>query len=302
MHNKWFIAFVFFLLSFGLSCEQTKAGLDQLFPGPGFEKGWSWHGKPKHYSPQNLYVYINGEAELYLAYDFKELASLTYFWGSPEDTFITVDIYDMGTPLNAFGLYCSYRYPGYAYEKIGAEAFVSDFGLKFLKDRLVIEIKTSDESEKCRKAGRTIALQIASRIAGPDVFPDIVSMLPEKDQIPYTLKYTAKEMLNQSFLPGGLEAKYKLGNDESTGFVVLFSDQVSAEEGLKKLKAFYKESDAQFLPDMVQPGVLTGMKTRYHGYILMNIQGTVLNGIQDLSSPEKGFFWMSQMHSQLLKQ
>ena len=53
-----------------IACEVPRKGLDQIFPGAGFEKGWSWHGSPKHYFPENLYDYINGEAELYLSYGF----------------------------------------------------------------------------------------------------------------------------------------------------------------------------------------------------------------------------------------
>jgi len=279
----------------GISCEQPKAGLDQLFPGAGFTKGWSWQGKPKHFLPNNLYEYIDGEAELYLSYNFKELASLTYFWGAPEDTFFTVDIYDMGTSENAFGLYSSYRYPGYQYEKIGTEAFVSDFGLKCLKGQYVIEIKSSDESEKCRQAIRTVVVQIVDRITAPPVFPSVVSFLPESNQVPQTLRYYAKEMLNQAFLPQGVEAKYKLGNEEATGFTILFSDAASAEEGLKKLRTFYQESSGQFLTTALPQPIVFAVKTQYHGITILSVHGNVLNGVQDLSSPEKGFELIRQM-------
>src|SRR4030042_4975524 len=90
-------------------CDPGLKGLDQLFPGPGFEKGWSWQGVPRHFTVQNLYEYIDGEAELYYAYGFRELATLTYFWKNPEDTFFTVNVYDMGDSLNAFGIYSNYR-------------------------------------------------------------------------------------------------------------------------------------------------------------------------------------------------
>jgi hypothetical protein len=284
-----------FSVIFYISCEQPRAGLDQLFPGAGFEKGWSWHGKPKIYSPQNLYEYIDGEAELYLSYDFKELATLIYFWGSSEDTFFTVDVYDMGTPLNAFGLYSSYRYPGYQYEKIGTESFVSDFGLKFFQGRFVVEIKSSDESEKCGKAVRVVAGLVADRIIDPVGFPDLIRLLPETDQIPQTLRYYAKEMLNQSFLPQGLEAKYRLGDEEATGFTILFENNQSAEEGLEKLKSFYEESGGQFTESNLPKGIAFSVKTPYHGYTLLAINGKVLNGIQDLSNPEKGFTFLLHM-------
>jgi hypothetical protein len=293
MSRNWIYAA--FAVAVIAACDTAKPGMDQLFPGAGFEKGWSWQGKPKHYLPQNLYEYIDGEAELYLSYDFKELASLTYFWGSPADTFFTVDIYDMGTPVNAFGLYSSFRYPGYQYEKIGTEGFVSEFGLKFLKGRYVVEIKSSDESGKCRKAVRTVAGTLAERIPDPAVFPEVVSLLPSENQIPATLRYTAKEMLNQSFLPEGLEAKYRIGDEEDTGFVILFTDSASSREGLMKLVAFYRESGYKPVSGKLPGVIASAVRTPYHGCTLLALAGTSIVGIQDLTAPEKGYALIQEM-------
>ena len=52
--------------------------IESLLPGPGFADGWAIDGKAKQYTEENLYVYINGEAELYLPYGFQVLASALY--------------------------------------------------------------------------------------------------------------------------------------------------------------------------------------------------------------------------------
>ncbi len=162
-----FSCLFFVLFGFALSCENPQKGLDQLFPGPGFEKGWSWFEMPTHYNPEDLYDYIDGEAELYLSYGFKELATLTYFWRSVDDTFLVVDIYDMGTSLNGFGLYSVYRHPEYKFEDIGTEAIVSDFGIKFYQGRYVVELKAGNDSEKTSHAVRVVAQKISERIGEP---------------------------------------------------------------------------------------------------------------------------------------
>ena len=277
------------------SCEPSTKGLDLLFPGPGFEKGWSWQNKPKHYVPENLYEYINGEAELYLSYHFKELATLTYFWGSPEDTFVTVDIYDMGTPIDGFGLYSTYRYPGYAFEAIGSEAFGSEFGLKFLKGRYVVDLKGSDESEKVQNAVRVLAARIAERITDPAELPELLRRLPEKNQKPKTLRYIAKEMLNQAFLPQGLEAKYDAVGEEVTGFVVLFDSTRAAEEGLDRLRTFFQESNIQPVQSRLPAGAAFAVKTPYHGITLLGLAGDRMYGIQDLTKTENGFDLFNDM-------
>jgi len=289
------LLFGFAMLICVSACEKSQTGLDRLFPGPGFEKGWSWDGMPTHYTPDNLYEYIDGEAELYLTYGFRELATQTYFWGSADDTSFVVDIYDMGSPLNGFGLFSNYRQPGYHYESIGTEAIVSDYGLRFFQGRYVVEIKTGNISDRLNKAVRTVAERISERIPDPPDLPSSLNLLPAEEQIDKTLRYISKEMLNQGFLPGGLEAKYLTGEEEIAGFVVLFDSPEEAKIGLNRLRTFYQDMNASFVasPDVIGEGF--AVRSSYHGYVLVSQTGRYLAGVQDLSSPEKGRSLLSRI-------
>ncbi len=271
-----------------LSCEKPQTGLDQLFPGPGFEKGWSWFKMPVHYNPDNLYEYIDGEAELYLSYDFKELATLTYFWGNVDDTSFVVDIYDMGTPLSAFGLYSNYRYPDYNYEKIGTEATVSDFSIKFYQGKYVVELKAGAASNKIKNAMRTVAQKVSERIKEPAEPPSTLNRLPPKNQIDKTLRYARKNMLNHAFLPGGLEARYRIKGKEVTGFIVFFENHGAAKTAFGKLRDFFKKSDETVFRLNKLGKDNFGAKTSYHGYFLASLNGRFIVGADDSSSPETG--------------
>jgi len=287
MIRKFFyFSFVFIVLF--LFCEKPQSGLDQLFPGPGFEKGWSWFKMVVHYNPDNLYEYIDGEAELYLSYDFKELATLTYFWGNVDDTSFVVDIYDMGTPLSAFGLYSNYRYPDYNYEKIGTEAVVSDFSIKFYQGKYVVELKAGAASNKIKNAMLTVAKKISERIKEPAEPPPILNLLPRKNQIDKTLRYVSKNMLNQAFLPGGLEARYRIKGREATGFIVFFENPDDAKTGFEKLRDFFKKSDEAVFHLNKLGNDNFGVKTSYHGYVLASLSGRFIVGAEDSSSPETG--------------
>jgi hypothetical protein len=271
-----------------LKGDVLPEGMDAFFAGSGFVSGWTIREKPRRYRPENLYEYIDGEAELYLSYDFKELSTVTYAKGSPDDTFMTVDCYDMGSPLNAFGLYASYRYPGYAYDKIGAEGFASDYGLTFFKGRYVVEIKTSDASATCRTAARKLSQIMSEAIPEPPDFPGRTGLMPPANQVPHTLKYFARDMLNQAFLKEGFEAKYDVGDGEATGWIVFFEKENDAAEGFAKLKDFYMQSGSVPVPPAAKTEFALAVKTPYHGYALIEMNGAVLCGVQDLSAPEKG--------------
>lgn len=59
----------------------------------------------RHFSPDNLYEYINGHAEFFLGFGFKGLSVAEY--AAPKklkEPLLTVDRYDMGKNLHAFGV------------------------------------------------------------------------------------------------------------------------------------------------------------------------------------------------------
>jgi hypothetical protein len=287
------------LMLFTATCGFQRKSMDALFPSPGFEKGWKWEGKPKHYNSQNLYEIIDGEAELYLSHGFKELASLLYFSGSAEDTFFVVDIYDMGGALNAFGLYSSFRHPDYRFENIGSEGFVSDYGIKFYKGDYLVDVKVSEFSEKCRRAAWDAAETIARRIHAPQKPPETLALLPSENQVPRTLRYIQKEMLNQGFLPGGIEARFTIEGGEATGFVVTFDSVKAAVKGFAELKAYYAASVG--LINVNLPGELSfSAKTPYRGNLLVFLSGKTVAGVLDLWEISKGKALAGSIYSHLV--
>ena len=112
------VVHLFLVFSVLITACQKPEGLEGLFPG-GNVSGWERVGSIDTYAPGTLFEYINGEAELYLKYDFVELATAIY---EREDPSIVVDMYDMGSELNAFGLYSNYRHPRYSFGPVGTEA------------------------------------------------------------------------------------------------------------------------------------------------------------------------------------
>ena len=297
---KWILVLAFVILVFS-ACDRLEKGLDGLFPGPGFEKGWSWHRKPVHYLPDNLYEYIDGEAELYLSYGFQEMATLRYFWGNPDDTSFVVDVFDMGDSLNAFGLYSSYRNPDYEFLDLGTEAFISDFGLKFFQGRNVVELKSVVAGPKVRNAMITVARQLAGRIPQKAVFPSLLTLLPLEGQVGKTLQYIPRDMLNQAFLPRGLEAKYRIGNREVSAFVVFFSDSVQAKAGFEQLLTFYRDTEgAEGRKDVLVSGRIS-LETRYHGTVTLERLSSELFGVFDMASAGEGISLMNSIRNTLLR-
>ena len=69
--------------------------------------GWKKADPPNLYTPGNLSTYIDGGAELYISYNFKNALSMKYM--DSADNEIDVDIFDMGSAPDAFGVFAHSR-------------------------------------------------------------------------------------------------------------------------------------------------------------------------------------------------
>src|ERR1039457_3038690 len=80
----------------------------------------------------DLYQYMDGGADIYLKYGLVALAHREYQGAGAE---MTADVFDMGGPLQAFGIYSAERSPEYHFIPIGAEGYSSESTLNFLQGR-----------------------------------------------------------------------------------------------------------------------------------------------------------------------
>ncbi len=118
------IYLTFFLLTPPMSADSASGlPVEKLLPTPGFAEGWVIKEKVDIYTEKDLYKYINGEAELYYPYGFKALATAVYARSDNPEIGIVADIYEMGSSMDAFGIYSRYRDPDEELVDIGTEGF-----------------------------------------------------------------------------------------------------------------------------------------------------------------------------------
>lgn len=137
--------------------------------------GWKADGNWKHYGRKTLFQHIDGGAELYLAYRFKEALVRRYL--KPNEMEIAVDIYDMEKPEDAFGVF--------SVECCGDEVGIgqgSDYIeglLRFWKGRFFVSILTRLETEESKSAVLKLGRLISAAITTTGELPKIVSLLPK---------------------------------------------------------------------------------------------------------------------------
>ena len=97
---------IFMLSIFGaISMGDDESDLTLLLPDN--IEGWKVATNDQIYNSKNLYDYIDGGAELYLSYGFRRVISRRY--SKIEQPDIIVDLFDMRTSQNAFGVFSHAR-------------------------------------------------------------------------------------------------------------------------------------------------------------------------------------------------
>jgi len=129
MNSRLRCVLVVAALIFGCGSGEKPAagggGLAELLPKASSMDGWRIADGPTDYDSETLYEYLNGGAPLYLEFGFKGMVHVRYQLGDDSLSSVTIDVYDMGSDLGAFGLYRSGRPPRAEVRDWGAEGYRS---------------------------------------------------------------------------------------------------------------------------------------------------------------------------------
>jgi hypothetical protein len=171
--------------------------------------GWKRAVPPNLYTPGTLSTYIDGGAELFISYNFKNALSMKYL--DPAGNEIVVDIFDMGSAPDAFGVFAHSR-----------ETIDDSFGqgseyaaglLTFWKDRYYVSILAYPETAAKREIVFELGRAIAGGIENDGALPPIIAMLPAENLLPETVRYFHHYIWLNSFYFVSHENVLNIGND-----------------------------------------------------------------------------------------
>ena len=195
-----------------VSCSDRASGFPEV-------NGWAQAGEVLTYDADNLWEYINGAAELFVEYDMQTCRTADLSSG---DLTVTVDLYDMGTPLNAFGIFVRERpAPGTSLPN-ATEATVSPpYQALLLKGATYVKVNAI-EGELGEASGRELLEALAAALPGQTTYPAELGLLPEAGKIAGSEGYKREAFLGLTELKRCLYAEYT-GEGEETyqAFVVL---------------------------------------------------------------------------------
>lgn len=160
--------------------------LDLLFAALPRQMGmWTAEPKDRMYDAETIFHYIDGAGEVYRAYNMRNCLSRHYT--SPSGPAIVLDIFDMGTSEDAFGVFTHDR-DGRPVE-IGQGGLYRPGWLSFWKGRFFVSIYTEEETEAAKGAISGLSRVVASLIRDQGPKPGILLKLPPEGLQSRTIRY-----------------------------------------------------------------------------------------------------------------
>jgi len=203
--------------------------------------GWKQDGEQRAYEPDNLFDYMNGNAEGYNLYRFVGMKGITCKCG--EDT-IVIDISEMADPEYAFGIFAANRDPRQPTEKLGTIGQISPRKAVFVKDKYYVELAASPEKDH-REALRAFAGILEKNLQGSSSLPPELSWFPKAGLVPESARLVPESVLGLRMLERGYVAQYDVGK----AFVVRESSPEKAAEVMAKWKERIGQTTATELGD-----------------------------------------------------
>ena len=202
---------------------------------------WKPEGKEHEYDVDNLWDAINGAADLYIAYGFERLAIRNF---EQKGVGVTLEIYDQGTPINAFGMFRTELPPKAEPLSIGAQsAIVAPYDCMLQNGRYYVRVKATEGKLKPKHCEEIFEAVIRS-MPKASALPRELDRLPSKGRIKGSEKFSPKSYLGVSELGNCLSAKYEgKGGKPYEIFAIVEKEGQTTDQLWQSLEAKWKTTE-----------------------------------------------------------
>ncbi len=234
--------------------------------------GWEQSGTKREYTADNLYEYMDGNAESYLLYGFVRMQGITCASG---DKKLVIDVSEMEDSDLAYGMFASNRDPDQPIANIAMGGQVQPRRASFAKGKYYVEIAASPDGDHTA-ALQAFVTKMEPLLEGRSTPPEALHWFPKENLT--SVRLVPESVLGLRQLKRGYVAKYT----EGQAFIVLESSAESAAETLKKVQArFPGASPAKVADEAFQA------KTQYLDSICIFRKGRYVAGYANLPDSQQ---------------
>jgi hypothetical protein len=231
--------------------------------------GWTQKGEVRSFVPDNLFEYMNGNAEGYILYDFERMTGVTCQSGENE---FLIDVSEMASPEMAYGMFAANRHPKFDVKKIGLAGQIMPRRATFAKGRYYLEI-AANPAKNHTAALEAFVRDLEPKVPGATEPPAALGWFPEEVLEKDSVRLVPQSVLGLRMLRRGYVAVYSYGR----AFIVREASPDAAAGLFAKLKARMTGAEPAGIGEEAFLG-----KDKYLGQMSVARQGSFLFGFAGL--------------------
>lgn len=273
------------LLCLSLPALAADQEIVQFLPPKACSDGWVMEDKPVLYTKENLFDYINGEAELYFPYGFEVLATARYVNVSNPAVSLVMDVYKMGSLKHAFGMYANYRRSDDVSVKAGADAVISPSQMLMYQDRYYIRLQASGAPEIEKNIFLACVQSLSKNLPQNFSRPRELAVFGIAAVTPNSERYIAQSLLGYAFFRHGYMADATMSGEQVQVFMVPEASEELAQKTLDQYRAYLRDSgkDAK-MSGATEHMALEAIDPLYQGVSIQQA-GRYLIGVVRMNNP-----------------
>jgi len=229
--------------------------------------GWEQQGPRREFVADNLFEYMDGNAEGYLIYGFVRMQGVTCKSGGDS---LVIDVSEMTDPDAAYGIFAANRDPNQPLAAIGMAGQILPRRGAFCKDKYYVEL-AADPDKDHTPALKAFVAEMEKRISGRTTLPDALAWFPA-DKLD-SVRLIPESVLGLRLLKRGYVAQCESGK----AFVVTEASAESAAAVMNKLR----ERIGQTTPAKIGDEAFQ-VKDQYLGGLCFFRKGRYLGGYANL--------------------
>jgi len=183
--------------------------------------------EPTVFPRDELAELINGEAEAFYPYGVGHTVTSLV---RQAEVKMKVDIFDMTSPLGAYGVYSTHRPPEPEMVEIGTLGFASDQSIVFFCGDYYVDLTVQGKPDGAAEALQAAAREIASRIEPKGAVPEELDLFPEEGRVADTDRYLPRGHLGIEQVPQAFVVEYEIDDAKLRASISHFESDDRAQD------------------------------------------------------------------------
>ncbi len=270
-----------------LSSIAVKSNPGSLFPDL---KGWKTDINDVVYDHVTLWEYIDGAADIYLAYDFENLFIAVYT--NNEGKTINVELYRHSSADNAFGIYTAERMPDYNFIDVGVQGYYEPGVLNFFTGQYYVKMTSSGKSLADKASFLEIAAAIDNTLDTGNKWPPVLDLFPPEGKLANTESYIARDFLGYSVLHSAFTAEYDM-QEKFKMFIIKLNSESEVRSMLESYSSLLNEDK------ITEEGDTCIIQDFFNGMLFILINSNYMIGVINTSNKDLAIDYISKVKAKM---